>query len=238
MSSELSISPLSDSALLVSFGNLIDESINRKVLYLFYHLKELCIPSVKDIVPAYSSLAIHYDSTVLQQKNITGTAFEILSGEIKKIAGNYIETPLPPSRTIKVPICYSERFALDIREIAGEKKIPVEEVKRIHMQKRYRVYMIGFLPGFAYMGEVDEQIAMPRRQQPRTNVEAGSVGIAGKQTGIYPFTSPGGWQIIGKTPLSLFNKDKEDPVLFHPGDEVEFYSITEDEFANNKSGNT
>jgi inhibitor of KinA len=92
--------------------------------------------------------------------------------------------------------------------------------------------MIGFLPGFAYMGEVDERIAMPRLSQPRLRIEAGSVGIADKQTGIYPVASPGGWQIIGKTPLSIFNKDAEDPIFFQPGDEVQFYSITEDEFEN------
>ncbi len=92
--------------------------------------------------------------------------------------------------------------------------------------------MIGFLPGFAYMGEVDEQIAMPRKQQPRTNVAAGSVGIAGMQTGIYPLDSPGGWQIIGKTPVKLFDKERDDPVLLQPGDEIEFYSITKDEFSN------
>ena len=92
--------------------------------------------------------------------------------------------------------------------------------------------MIGFLPGFPYMGEVDERIAIPRKSEPRTNVEAGSIGIAGKQTGIYPLDSPGGWQIIGKTPLKLFNKEKDDPVIFKPGDEVEFYSISEDELTN------
>ena len=92
--------------------------------------------------------------------------------------------------------------------------------------------MIGFLPGFAYMGEVDEQIAVPRKAEPRIKVKAGSVGIAGIQTGIYPLDSPGGWQIIGKTPLTLFNKEKDDPVLLHPGDEIEFFSITEDEFTN------
>ena len=107
-----------------------------------------------------------------------------------------------------------------------------DEIVRLHTERIYKVYMIGFLPGFAYMGEVDERIAMPRKQQPRTNVEAGSVGIAGIQTGIYPLTSPGGWQIIGKTPMKLFDKEKEDAVLLQPGDEINFYSITENEFAN------
>jgi inhibitor of KinA len=128
-------------------------------------------------------------------------------------------------------VCYGEKYAWDINEIAKEKSIPVDEIIRLHTAKKYRVYMIGFLPGFAYMGEVDEKIAIPRKAQPRTSVEGGSVGIAGMQTGIYPIDSPGGWQIIGKTPLKLFDKERDDPVLLKPGDEIEFYSITENEFS-------
>ena len=137
-----------------------------------------------------------------------------------------------PSRKIKIPVCFAEKYALDIDHISKEKKLPVSEIIRLHTAKKYRIYMIGFLPGFPYMGEVDGRIAMPRKAQPQTKVEAGSVGIAGMQTGIYPLDSPGGWQIIGKTPLQLFNKEKDDPVLLRPGDEIEFYPITEDEFTN------
>jgi inhibitor of KinA len=132
-------------------------------------------------------------------------------------------------------VCYAERFALDLEELVQQKHLSKQEIIQLHTSITYRVYMIGFLPGFAYMGEVDEKIAMPRRQQPRTAVPEGSVGIAGAQTGIYPFTSPGGWNIIGRTPLKLFDKDKEEPTFFKPGDEVTFYSITEDEFAHYQS---
>jgi TIGR00370 family protein len=229
---EFTISPLGDSAVIINFGNVINETINRKVLTLFYKIKELSIPGIKDVVPAYCSLVIHYDVIFIKRNtSINKSAFEIIKEEIKKIIDLTPDASFQTVRTMKIPVCYSEKFALDINDISKEKKLPVDEIIRLHT-KKYRVYMIGFLPGFPYMGEVDEQIAMPRKAQPRTNVEAGSVGIAGMQTGIYPLDSPGGWQIIGKTPVQLFNKEKDDPVLLQPGDEIEFYSITEDEFKN------
>ena len=134
-------------------------------------------------------------------------------------------------RKISIPVCYSRAFAPDIEFIASEKNISIEKIIQLHTSKSYTVYMIGFLPGFSYMGEVAEAIAIPRKIQP-VSVAAGSVGIAGKQTGIYPLESPGGWQIIGRTPLKIFDKGKSDPVLLQPGDEIQFYSISEDEFKN------
>lgn len=228
-----SIFPLGDSALIVDFGNVIDESINRRVLQLFQRLQSLSLPYVKDAVPAYASLTVHYDvAIVLQQHPKTETAFEAVSGAIRKILEDENEEAAAQNRTVRIPVCYAEKFAPDLNEIAAQKKLPANEIIRLHTSKSYRVYMIGFLPGFPYMGEVDERIATPRKQQPRQNVEAGSVGIAGRQTGIYPLRSPGGWQIIGRTPLALFNSKKEEPVLLRPGDEVQFYSITDDEFEN------
>jgi inhibitor of KinA len=227
------ILPLGDSALILSFGNVIDENINKKILVLFHKIKSLSLNGVKDIVPSYSSLAIHYDVFIVKQKSLTNkTAFEIIAEEIKIIAEENDQIDLSYSRKIKVPVCYAEKYALDMNEISLEKKLSATEIISLHTGKKYRVYMIGFLPGFAYMGKVDDKLIMPRKAQPRLKVEAGYVGIAGKQTGIYPLTSPGGWQIIGKTPLKLFDKEIKDPVLFQPGDEIEFYSISEDEFTN------
>ena len=227
------ITPLGDSALIINYENIIDQDINKQVLQLFQKLKIQTLTGIKDIVPAYSSLTIHYDVAAVKQRTAhSETAFDIFHKQIKNILAENSESSIMASRTIKIPICYSEKYALDIHEISKEKKLPVNEIIRLHTGKKYRVYMIGFLPGFAYMGEIDEQIAMPRKQQPRINVEAGSVGIAGMQTGVYPLNSPGGWQIIGRTPIQLFNKENTDPVLLQPGDEIEFYSITEDEFAN------
>lgn len=233
MMNHFTISPLGDAALIINFENVVSEEINKKVFRLFYSVKNISIPGVKDVVPAYSSLAIHYNVVEVKHKDAANrTAYDIIKEQVQKIIEDNIQIDLPPSRTIKVPVCYAEKYGLDINDIAIEKNISVEEIIQMHIAKSYRVYMIGFLPGFAYLGEVDERIAITRKAQPRIKIEAGSVGIAGKQTGIYPFTSPGGWQIIGKTPLQIFNKEKDDPTLFHPGDEVEFYSISEDEFAN------
>ena len=184
-------------------------------------------------MPAYSSLTIFYDLLILQNKRpINKSCGEIVLVHVKKILAEDIKISSFSNRKIKIPVCYSEKYGLDLQDISKATNLPIKEIIKLHTAKKYRVYMIGFLPGFAYMGEVDEQIAMPRKKQPRIDVDAGSVGIAGMQTGIYPLDSPGGWQIIGKTPVKLFDKEKDDPVLLQPGDEIEFYSITEDEFAN------
>jgi len=228
--------PLGDSALTIDFGNSIDDQTNQKVLQLYHQIKDAHIPYLTDLVPAYSSLTVYYD--VISVYSTEHSAFEAISELIENITE---EKPKPvdgTKRLIDIPVCYEIKYALDIYEIARQKNLSVEEIIAIHTSKTYRVYMLGFIPGFSYMGLVDEQIEVPRKTEPRPNVEAGSVGIAGRQTGIYPLNSPGGWQIIGKTPLRLFNKDLAQPVLFEPGDEVKFYSITEDEFEDFKKRNS
>lgn len=228
--------PLGDSALTIDFGNSIDDQTNQKVLQLYHQIKDAHIPHLTDLVPAYSSLTVYYD--VISVYSTEHSAFEAISELIENITE---EKPKPvdgTKRLIDIPVCYEIKYALDIYEIARQKNLSVEEIIAIHTSKTYRVYMLGFIPGFSYMGLVDEQIEVPRKTEPRPNVEAGSVGIAGRQTGIYPLNSPGGWQIIGKTPLRLFNKDLAQPVLFEPGDEVKFYSITEDEFEDFKKRNS
>jgi inhibitor of KinA len=143
---------------------------------------------------------------------------------------NSVDEEKITGKTIKVPVCYADKFATDIYYLAKQNDLTVEEIIQLHTSRTYRVYMLGFIPGFAYMGVVDDRLVIKRKPVPRT-VVAGSVGIAGKQTGIYPLESPGGWQIIGRTPVKPFDPDREPPVLFEPGDLIKFYSITEDEFA-------
>ena len=226
-----SIFPLGDSALTLDFGNVIDKEINRKVLALFEHFRSLSLPFIKDLAPAYSSLTFHYDTVALLHHNANRTgAFEAIAQMIRSVIEKEREERAINPRQIRIPVCYAPKYAPDLSYIAEARGLSTEEIIRIHTSTAYTVYMLGFLPGFAYMGEVDERIAMPRRDQPRA-VEGGSVGITGRQTGIYPLDSPGGWQLIGRTPLKLFHKHQEQPVLFQPGDEVHFYSITEDEFA-------
>jgi inhibitor of KinA len=226
-----SIFPLGDSAITVDFGNIIDETINRQVMALFYQLQNHPLKGMIEAIPAYSSLTIYYDAFQLRKTIVINkTVYQWMEEHLKKrlekiLLNNDIETA-----TITIPVCYEKEFALDIEEIATVKNISVNELIEIHTSKTYGVYMLGFLPGFAYMGEVDKKLEMPRKQQPRQKVEAGSVGITGKQTGIYPLSSPGGWQIIGRTPLKLFDAGKKEPTLLKAGDKVKFISISKDEF--------
>ena len=231
------ISSLGETALIIDFGNTIDESINKLVHSLFYQLQNDPIPGMIEAVPGYSSLTIYYDILFIRNKlNKQTTAFEWVSESLKKfIPKENIETG-DPQILIKVPVCYEIEYAPDLGFIASQNKISPDEVIYLHTSTTYHIYMLGFLPGFAYMGMVDEKISSSRKQKP-VFVEAGSIGIAGKQTGIYPFRSQGGWQIIGRTPLKLFDKEKINPVLFKAGDKVQFYSITKDEFEDIKSRN-
>jgi inhibitor of KinA len=225
-----SLFPLGDTALLIDFGNTINEDINDEVLRLFHFLKQQGHPFIKDLVPAYSSLAVYYDiMDVLHHMENGITAFDVMAEVIGGLLRNAGEMENTTGKTIRIPVCYAEKFATDIHYLASQNNICIEEIIRLHTSRNYRVYMLGFIPGFSYMGVVDERIAIKRKPEPQ-QVVAGSVGIAGRQTGIYPLDSPGGWQIIGRTPVKPFDRDKNPPVLFEPGDQVKFYSITEDEF--------
>ena len=228
---------LGDAAIIVDFGNCIDKSVNKLVHAVFYRLQNKPIPGMIEAVPAYCSITIYYDVLLIRNKlSKQVTAFEWMSGKIKEylfLEENEVETEEP---LINIPVCYDKEYGPDLDFVALKNNISVEEIIQCHIATLYRVYMLGFLPGFAYMGLINEKIVSPRKQYPAP-VEAGSVGIAGKQTGIYPFKSPGGWQILGRTPLKLFDKEKTNPVLFKSGDNVKFYSITKDEFEDIKSRN-
>ena len=224
---------IGDSSLVLDFGNIIDKNINHYVLTLFHHFKRKDLHGILDIVPAYSSLSFHYDVVTVRKTSANNqTAFEIIKSQIEKELNKDLLQQAIQHRKISIPVCYSPAFGPDIESIASEKNISIEKIIQLHTDQSYTVYMIGFLPGFPYMGDVNEQIEVPRKKEPRKIVAAGSVGITGKQTGIYPIDSPGGWQIIGRTPLKIFDKQKADPLLLQPGDEIHFYSITEDEFKN------
>jgi inhibitor of KinA len=229
------IHPLGDSALIIDFGNTIDESINKVVHSLFYQLQHDPIPGMTEAVPGYSSLTIYYDVLFIKNKlNKQQTAFEWIAENLKKYVIEEKIVTGDPELLIEIPVCYDNEFAPDLGIIASQNNISAEDVIHLHASTVYHIYMLGFLPGFAYMGMVDERISSSRKQKPIV-VEAGSIGIAGKQTGIYPFRSQGGWQIIGRTPLKLFDKEKINPVLFKSGDKVQFYSISKDEFEDIKS---
>jgi inhibitor of KinA len=239
MPQSFSIFPLGESALVIDFGDKIDVEINKKVGRLFKRLKSIEEPIIIDLVPAYSSLAVYFNLYVLQQEKLRDeSSFDLMSDFIESLAMEDEEVHEEKTTLIEIPVCYNCMYGSDLALSAHHKDLSIEKFIEIHTSVVYRVYMIGFLPGFPYMGETDERIALPRKTIPRKDVPAGSVGIAGRQTGIYPLTSPGGWQIIGRTPVSMFNKNNKRPVLLQPGDEVKFYSITEHEFANYQGGNS
>lgn len=226
------IFPLGDGALTVDFGNEISASLNDRVLRIAKTLQGNSFSGLQEIVPAYSSLTIFYDVfTVRKSFPDFATAFEA----VKNLAEKAISQPQNLSnskpRFVEIPVCYDAEFALDIDFVAQVNKITTAEIIKIHTNQIYRVFMLGFLPGFPYLGELDERIAAPRKTEPRLRVPRGSVGIAGRQTGIYSLESPGGWQIIGRTPLALFDVQSEPPTLLQIGDELQFNEISRQEFA-------
>jgi inhibitor of KinA len=224
--------PLGDSAITVEFGNAINEQLNEKIIFLFEQLRQKPIPGLKEIVPAYHTLTFHYDIFSVKKAASSGfSAYDWIKGEIEKEMNIHINGKQTNGNHFNIPVCYENEYAPDIGQLAQHFNISVEELIRIHSARTYRVYMLGFLPGFAYLGSVNEKISASRKAQP-VNVAAGSIGIAGIQTGIYPITSPGGWQIIGRTPLSMFDPNKPEPSLLKAGDSVCFYSISSHEFAN------
>lgn len=223
------ISPLNETALLVSFDNIIDTAINEKVIALQKAFAKHSFPGFVETVPAYSSLAVFYDAVAVKKHNSTATsAFDLVKEHTEQLIANLADkTTQNDESVITIPVYYNGD---DLEEVAKLHQLSVSELINIHTKKVYRVFMIGFQPGLAYMGKLDESIATPRRSSPRTQVPAGSVGIAGLQTGIYPFASPGGWQLLGQTPLKIFDKEKTNPCFFKTGDTIKFISISKEEF--------
>ena len=212
--------PLGDSALLVQLGDKIDSAINQRVHALNALLQTNSIAGIVETVPAYCTLLIHYDPLILTFDQVK----RWVRDEMTQLADSFHRTP----RRLEVPIRYGGASGLDLETVAAAKNISIADVIRIHSEREYTVYMMGFTPGFPYLGTLDERLSMPRMESPRTLVKAGSVAIAGSQTGIYPLDSPGGWHLIGWTPLTLFNPTSESPFLFTPGDTVKFIPLESD----------
>jgi inhibitor of KinA len=211
-----------DAALVVEFGNKIDEEINCRVRSLAAALEENPIPGLAEAVPTYRSLLVHYDPLRLSHKDLIDLVRTILEkGE---------EYPLPEPHKVEIPTLYGGEFGPDLSFVAEHNGLSMDEVVRIHSGTVYSVYMLGFSPGYAYLGGLPEEIATPRLPTPRTLVRAGSVALAGRQTGVYPIATPGGWRLIGRTPLKLFDPQRDPPTLLRAGDRVHFVPISEEEY--------
>lgn len=216
------IVPAGESALIVELEERIDPAINARAIALASAIEHASIPGVRDVVTTYRSVAVYFDPL--------RTSYDVLVDRIQSEARAEDATPSPDRPAIRVPVCYGGDFGPDLTSVASFGRITADEVVAVHAAATYRVFMLGFVPGFAYMGIVDSRIAMARHATPRVRVPSGSVGIAGVQTGIYPAETPGGWQLIGRTPLKPFDAQRQEPFLFRPGDHVVFVPIDRAEY--------
>ena len=217
------IFPLSESAITIEFGSEISPELNDRAIALAAHFNQNPFPGVIEAAPAYASVTLFYD-IVETRRAFPGEAsvFSVISDLVRSAAETISESPSIEPRLVEIPMIISKHDSPDLESISDRTGLSPDEVIGMFTSRTYRVYMLGFLPGFAYMGEVDERIATPRLPSPCTKVPQGSIGIAGKQTGIYPLVSPGGWNLIGRTDIRLFDPKAAEPTLLKPGDEVRF----------------
>ena len=216
------IVPAGESALIVEFEERIDPAINAHAIGCAEAIQAASLAGIRDVVPTYRSVAVYFDPLRTDQ--------DALIRCIEAAA----EQPLSPESAarvpVRIPVCYGGELGPDLASVASFAEISEDEVARVHAAGAYRVFMLGFVPGFAYLGIVDKRIAMPRLSTPRVRVPAGSVAIAGVQTGVYSAETPGGWRLIGRTPVKPFDPSRRDPFLMKAGDAVQFYPIERAEF--------
>lgn len=227
--------PLGDAAIVIQAGTDISEDIHERVKQLFSCIEQHPFEGYVEAVQAFTNVTVFYEPyTVYQSAQLKQRAispYEWVKDYIENLLeDNWKEGNQAKRRIVDIPVCYGGELGPDLEEVARINDLTPEEVVRIHTSGTYLVYMIGFAPGFPFLGGLSEKIAAPRRQTPRMSIPKGSVGIAGKQTGVYPISTPGGWQLIGQTPLSLFRPNAERPSLLKAGDEVRFVQLSEKEF--------
>ena len=222
------ISPVGDCAISIDFGQVIDPKINRQIRQVIEQIKVLQLDGIIELVPTYCALLVQYDAMVYTYSDICKILEPTLQESVMDSANELVTI-------VEIPTVYGGEFGPDLGFVASYNHISEDEVVSIHSGTDYLVYMLGFIPGFTYLGGMDPRIATPRLSSPRTLIPAGSVGIAGEQTGTYPSDSPGGWQIIGRTPVTMYDMSKEQAALLQAGDYVRYVSIDENEFHKIKS---
>lgn len=222
----INILQTSETSVLIEFGNKIDENINKQIRIFCDYLNKTSFQGFIEYVPYFSSVSISYDIIKLQ----SDTPFEKVKSELEIIISKLDFSCDYAEHIVEIPVCYGKELGPDIEYVAKVNNLSVQEVIDIHSKGEYLVYMIGFAPGFPYLGGLSEKIYAPRRETPRIAIPAGSVGIAGSQTGVYPIETPGGWQIIGQTPLKLFDLNSAEKTLLKCGDIAKFYPISYEEY--------
>lgn len=217
------IVPLGDAALLAEFSQTLDLAANARIQRLAEAIRGRRVPWIRDVVPALGALALHFDPAQFAP----GLSPRHAAGElIRDCLSTLLPGPDVAARRVEVPVCYAAELAPDLTEVAALCRLTVEDVIRLHRLSPHRVLMVGFVPGHPYIGGLDPALSVPRRTTPRPKVDAGSIAIANAQTVVYPFAIPGGWSIIGRTPLRVFDAAREPPALLAPGDRVEFVPIS------------
>lgn len=223
------IAPLGDRCLVVEFGKRVDPEIGRTARSFAAQLLANPLDGVLDIVPAFTSVAVHYRPDAFAGPELPHAH---LRRELEAMLARGVAAQSVASRVVEVPVCYGAEFGPDLDEVAAACGLTPDDVIRLHGASPHVVYMLGFAPGFPYVGGLDERLAVPRRSTPRTAIPAGSVAIARDQSVIYPLETPGGWNVIGRTPLRLFDAAAEPPCLLQPGDEVRFVPLSLEQFQN------
>jgi inhibitor of KinA len=211
-----------DRGVIVEYGDAISPEINLKVRTMAMAIAEKKPAGIVEVIPTYRSLLIVYDPLTTDLKTV--------EDDLQFMESRLDQLEIPPPRTVEIPVSYGGDLGPDIEFVAQTHNLTVEDVIRIHTGALYQIYMIGFTPGFPFLGGLPEELDTPRLETPRPLVPAGSVGIANNQTGVYPIDSPGGWRLIGRTPLSLFNPSKENPFLYRAGDMIRFVRISKEEY--------
>lgn len=214
--------PMGDKALVVKMGEVISPEIHARIRKLFCSIERHPIRGIVDLIPAYTELTIQYDPLEVSYKQ--------LNKRILQYVHKLGEVDLPPARIVCVPVCYGGFYGPDLATLASQHGFSVKQCIKLHSAVDYLVYMLGFTPGFCYLGGMDKRLATPRKSTPDLRIPAGSVGIADVQTGIYPIESPGGWHIIGRTPVKLFDPDREPVFLIQMGDFLRFCPVSETEY--------
>lgn len=217
------ITPMGEKAILIKFPASIDEERLKKILDLKKLLLRNTLKGKVDVINTYDSILVHYDTPI---KNVYGEVLRLKSLLSEANIENKTER-----KVFHIPVCYEEEFSLDMKEISARKNLDIKEIVRLHCAPLYTVFFTGFLPGFLYLGGLDEKLRIPRKKHPRLEVAKGAVGIGEIQTGIYPKKSPGGWQIIGNSPVPLFEKNEVPPCKISAGDKIKFYPISVEEYS-------
>lgn len=228
----MQITPLGDNALMLELGDVIDERTHRRVQETWRTLAAAPLIAVNELVPAYTTVTVFYDPVAAVA---AGAAADAIPSWVEARLRERLKHPPKmekvKTRTVEIPVCYGGEFGPDLEAVAKAAKLSEEEVVKRHAKAEYLVYVVGFAPGFPYLGGLPKELATPRLAKPRKVVPPGSVGIGGAQTGIYPLATPGGWNLIGRTPLNLFRPEENPPVLLQAGDRVKFRSVSPQEFS-------